>query len=111
LRSVDTDDEFVRYKLRTMFRLARHVARVDEIGDAVSDDDLDDLHQLLGHRPVSWHEGEAELERFVLADADTGRHDEALVVLFHKRNLRAQMLLGPAGSAMARHLPIQTFRD
>ena len=111
LRTVDTDDEYVRYKLRTMFRLARHVARVDEIGDAVSADDLDDLHQLLGHRPESWHEGEAELERFVLADATTGRHDEALVALFHKRNLRAQMLLGPAGSAMARHLPIQTFRD
>ena len=111
LRTVDTEDEYVRYKLRTMFRLARHVARVDEIGDAVSEHDLDDLHQLLGHRPTSWHEGEAELERFVLADADTGRHDEELVALFHKRNLRAQMLLGPAGSAMARHLPIQMFRD
>jgi aminoglycoside phosphotransferase (APT) family kinase protein len=111
LRTVDTDDEYIRYKLRTMFRLARHVARVDEVGDALSDDDLDDLHQLLGHRPPSWHEGEAELERFVLADADAGRHDEALVALFHKRNLRAQMLLGPAGSAMARHLPIQMFRD
>jgi aminoglycoside phosphotransferase (APT) family kinase protein len=111
LRTVDTDDEYVRYKLRTLFRLARHVARVDEIGDVVSEDDLDDLHQLLGHRPASWFEGEAELERFVLADADTGKHDEALVALFHKRNLRAQMLLGPAGSAMARHLPIQMFRD
>jgi hypothetical protein len=111
LRTVDTSDEFVRYKLRTLFRLARHSARVDEIGDAVSEADLDDLHQLLGHRPESWFEGEAELERFVLADAGTGRHDEALVALFHKRNLRAQMLLGPAGSAMARHLPIQTFRD
>jgi hypothetical protein len=108
---VATDDEFMRYKLRTMFRLARHAQRVDEIGDAVSEADLDDLHQLLGHRPESWFEGEAELERFVLADADTGRHDEALVQLFHKRNLRAQMLLGPEGSAMARHLRIQMFRD
>jgi hypothetical protein len=47
----------------------------------------------------------------VLSDADTGTYDEALVPLFHKRNLRAQMLLGPAGSAMARHLPIQMFRS
>ena len=76
-----------------------------------SEADLDDLHQLLGHRPESWFDGEAELERFVLADADTGRHDEELVQLFHKRNLRAQMLLGPEGSAMARHLRIQMFRD
>ena len=54
---------------------------------------------------------EIEAQRFVLADADTGRYDDALVQVFHKRNLRAQMLLGPAGSAMARHLPIQMFRD
>ena len=111
LRSINTDDEYLRYQLRTMFRLARHVARMDEIADAVSSNDLDDLHQLLGHRPDSWLEGEAQLERFVLADADTGAYDEQLVQLFHKRNLRAQMLLGPAGSAMARHLTIQSFRD
>lgn len=110
LRTVSADDEYLRYELRTMFRLARHVARLDEIGDAVSEADLDDLHRLLGHRPESWEEGEVELERFVLADADAGRHDEELLALFHRRNLRAQMLLGPAGSAMARHLRIQTFR-
>jgi aminoglycoside phosphotransferase (APT) family kinase protein len=111
LRTTEVDDEYLRYKLRTMFRLARHAARTDEIGDAVSADDLDDLQPLLGYRPDSWLEGEADLERFVLADADTGAHDEVLVQLFHKRNLRAQMLLGPAGSAMARHLPIQMFRS
>jgi aminoglycoside phosphotransferase (APT) family kinase protein len=111
LRTLETADEFVRYQLRTMFRLARHAHRVDEIGDAVSEADLDDLHQLLGHRPEDWFEGEAELERFVLADAGVGRYDDVLLPLLHKRNLRAQMLLGPAGSAMARHLRIQTFRD
>ena len=110
LQMVETDDEYLRYRLRTMFRLARHAARMDEIADASSEDDLDDLHRLLGHRPESWLEGEAELERFVLADAEIGRHDEELLRVFHKRNLRAQMLLGPAGSAMTRHLRIQTFR-
>lgn len=111
LRTVQIEDEYLRYKLRTMFRMARHAARIDEIGDAVSGADLDDLHELLGHRPESWLAGEAQLEQFVLANADTDRYDEALVTLFHKRNLRAQMLLGPAGSAMARHLRIQTFSD
>jgi aminoglycoside phosphotransferase (APT) family kinase protein len=105
-----TLDEHTRYRLRGAFRLARHAARIDEIGDASAEADLDDLHALLGRRPASWREGEAELERFVLADAAHGRHDAALVPLFHKRNLRAQALLGPAGSAMARHLPIQKFR-
>jgi len=46
----------------------------------------------------------------VLAHADTSQYDAALTELFHKRNLRAQMLLGPAGSAMTRHATIQTFR-
>jgi hypothetical protein len=58
---------------------------------------------------MSWQEGDAELDGFVLADAAVGRYDDDLVQLFHRRNLRAQMLLGPPGSAMARHLPIQRF--
>ena len=111
LQSIETDDEYLRYKVRTMFRLARHAARMDEIADQSSEDDLDDLHRLFGHRPESWLEGEAELERFVLADADSGRHDEQLLQVFHTRNLRAQMLLGPAGSAMTRHARIQSFRN
>ena len=111
LRSVETDDEFLRYKLRTMFRLARHVDRTDEIGGAVSGADLDDLHALLGRRPESRLAGEADLERFVLADATTGRYDEELLVLFHRRNLRAHMLLGPAGSAMTTHQRIQPVRN
>lgn len=111
LRSVQIADEYVRYQVRTMFRMARHASRLDEIGDALSDADLDDIHQLLGHRPESWLEGEAELERFVLANADTSRYDEQLLGLFHKRNLRAHMTLGPAGSAMTHHAKIQSFRD
>jgi aminoglycoside phosphotransferase (APT) family kinase protein len=105
------EDEFLRYRLRALFREARHAARAIDVGDAVSTDDLSDLQDLLGHRPADWATGEAELEAFVLADADTGAHDEELIRLFHARNLRAHQLLGPAGSAMATHLPIQSFRS
>jgi len=104
------DDEFLRYRLRALFREARHAARASEGGDAVSSDDLDELQGLLGYRPTDWSAGEADLEAFVLADAETGTHDKELLRLFHARNLRAHQLLGPAGSAMATHLPIQTFR-
>jgi len=110
LRSVDIADEFVNYQLRTMFRTARHLARRVEIGEQLEADDIADLTVLLGHRPASWTEGAADLERFVLADAAAGNHDRALLELFHKRNLRAHMLLGPAGSAMTRHNPPQPFR-
>jgi len=109
LGSVETDDEVLRYRLRTAFRTARHLARADEVGDAAVAADLEDLRDLLGHRPSGWREGEAELEAFVLADADDGGHDERLVGLFHRRHLRRQALLGPPGSAMTRHLPIQPF--
>ena len=108
LRSVSVGDPFVRHELRTLFRLARHLQRRDEIGDAVDDADLDDLERLLGARPHDGRDGEAKLEAFVLADT-AGRHDAELVRLFHKRNLRAHMLLGPAGSAMTRHHTIQQF--
>jgi hypothetical protein len=111
LSTMQTDDEYLRHQLRISFRVARHLMRFDEIGDAALEADLDDLHSLLGRRPADWQEGAEELERFVLADAALGKHDEELVRLFHRRNLRAQMLNGPAGSAMARHNPIQGFTD
>jgi aminoglycoside phosphotransferase (APT) family kinase protein len=107
LRSLDLADEYERHQLRIAFRLARHLQRFDEIGDALTDADLDDQHALLGRRPATWQEGDAALEEFVLADA--GAHDEELVQLFHRRYLRYKMLLGPAGSAMATHHPIQKF--
>ena len=107
LRSVVAADEFEQYRLRTAFRLARHLERVDEIGDACVAADLDDLHALLGTRPATWQDGDAALEAFVLAD--DGRHDVELVTLFHRRLWRAHQMLGPAGSAMTRHHPVQPF--
>ncbi len=109
LGSISVDDEFTRYQLRTMFRMARHAKRLDEIGNNLSEQDLDDLQLLLGYRPVSWLQGEADLERFVIANAAVSDFDEQLLHIFHKRHLRAQMTLGPAGSAMTHHATIQRF--
>jgi aminoglycoside phosphotransferase (APT) family kinase protein len=107
LRSLDLADEYERHQLRVAFRLARHLQRFDEIGDACTGADLDDLQAFLGRRPATWQEGDAALEAFVLADA--GTHDEELLQLFHRRYLRYKLLVGPAGSAMATHHPIQKF--
>ncbi len=102
------DDEYTRHQFRIFFRLARHLARVDEIGAAVDAANLDDLEALLGVRPATWQEGDAARERFVLED--DGRHDEALIRLFHRRTTRYLRLCGPAGSAIARHNPIPDFQ-
>lgn len=107
--SLSEDDELRQHQLRLAFRTARHLARVHEIGAAVEDADLDDLVPVLGFRPDSWAEGDALLERYVLADASTGEHDEQLVQLFHRRNLRTHTLLGPPGSKMVAHHPTQRF--
>ena len=109
LRNLDLADEYERHQLRIAFRLARHLQRYDEIGDACTEADLDDLRQFLPRRPATWQEGDAALEEFVLADG--GAHDEELLQLFHRRYLRYKMLCGPEGSAMARHEPIQKFRS
>ncbi len=109
LRTLDLADEYERHQLRIAFRLARHLQRFDEIGDACTEADLDDLRQFLPQRPSTWQEGDAALEAFVLAD--DGAHDEELLQLFHRRYLRYKMLCGPEGSAMARHEPIQKFRS
>jgi len=103
-RSLEThpvDDLVSRYRSRMSVRLVRHLERIDEIGAQVVEANLDDVHRLVGQRPGSWAEGEAELERFVLADA--GRHDEELVQLFHRRLHRARMLNGPSGSWITQH--------
>jgi hypothetical protein len=107
LRHFEAGDEYAQHQFRIAFRLARHLHRCDEIGDAIEQANLDDLEPLLGSRPGTWQEGDAALEAFVLADA--GRHDTELVRLFHRRTSRYLMLLGPAGSAIARHNPIPGF--
>jgi aminoglycoside phosphotransferase (APT) family kinase protein len=108
MQDFPASDESTAYEARAAFRLARHLQRFDEIGCQTQHDDLTDLEELLGERPGSWLAGEEQLERFVLADA--GKHDEQLVRLFNRRTQRLQMLLGPVGSAMAKHHRTQTFR-
>jgi hypothetical protein len=107
LRHFEANDDYAQHQVRIFFRLARHLQRSDEIGEAIERADLDDLEPLLGHRPASWREGDAALERFVLAD--DGRHDAELVRIFHRRLRRQLMLLGPSGSAIARHIPLPGF--
>lgn len=109
LGAMSAPDPELQHQARLAFRMARHLQRRSEIGDVLDAADLDDVHQLLGHRPADWIDAERQLEAFVIADAATGRYDEQLTILFHKRNLRTHMALGPAGSSMNRHYQCQRF--
>lgn len=108
LGSVAINEPFARYEVRNSFRLARHLLRRQEVGALLDDQDLGDLVPLLGHRPTDVSTADAELEQFVLSD--DGRHDEALIQLFYRRFLRANAVLGPAGSAMTVHRKVQPFK-
>jgi hypothetical protein len=107
--SVGADDDLVGHQLRLCFRMARHLQRLNEIGDDCAEAELDDVARVLGYRPDTWWDSDAALERFVLADAGAGVHDEQLVWLFHRRNLRRHAQLGPVGSKMVAHYPTQRF--
>jgi aminoglycoside phosphotransferase (APT) family kinase protein len=107
LRSISAGDAYAAYQVRIAFRLARHVERFDQIGQAVTEADREDLSRLVGRAPKSWDECETMLEDFVLADE--GRHDGELVVLFNRRWQRYKALMGPEGSAMSRHHRLQRF--
>ncbi|MCK0516780.1 phosphotransferase family protein [Williamsia sp. DF01-3] len=107
LRHFPAGDEQSKYEARLAFRLARHLQRVNEIGPILDQANLDDLEQLLGSRPASPQAGDAALEEFVLKN--DGAHDKELLHLFNRHCQRAQMLLGPAGSAMVTHHKPQPF--
>ena len=109
LRNTHTDDYLTNHELRLAFRMARHLHRASQIGDAIAEADLDDIKTVTGKRPATWWEGDEMLERFVLDDAKTGKYDEQLIWLFHRRNLRVHMQLGPEGSSMVKHYLMQRF--
>jgi aminoglycoside phosphotransferase (APT) family kinase protein len=109
LGAISVDDHERQHQLRLAFRMARHLQRRNQIGDDIDAADVDDVADLLGHRPTDWLDAQQRLEQFVIDDAKVGRHDEQLTILFHRRNLRTHMALGPPGSTMTRHYECQRF--
>jgi len=105
LRGLKSDDEYLAYKLRASYLLARYAQRADQVGTATTNLDVSETAELLGNRIDSWHEAEAALERFVLDD--DGTSDEQLVQLFYRRYVRLKNTLGPPGSGMSNHLAVK----
>jgi hypothetical protein len=87
-------DKARAYELGSLHRVALYLEQSDIYGPGFEDDNMADVAEILGHRPTSWKQAEAELERFVLGAGP--EHDAALVRLFYRRLAREEALLHPA---------------
>lgn len=87
------DDEFAAYRFDAVQRVAEYLRRADRMGAALEADDLDDVAELLGHRPASRALADAELEELV-EDEDPDL-EGPLVAYFHRRMLRDETLIDP----------------
>jgi hypothetical protein len=90
--SVGADSERA-YELDRMQRTAVYLDRADRYGAALDADDLDDVEKLLGRRPSSWQEADAQLEELVLASGP--ERDADFIRYFHRRLSREESLLYP----------------
>jgi hypothetical protein len=90
-----------------LFRLARHLRRVDEIGRQLEADDLADASRLVGHR-VESADLDASLVTFI-AEAGADR-DADVVRVLDRRARRQQLVLAPEGSMLLRHPRLRSLR-
>jgi aminoglycoside phosphotransferase (APT) family kinase protein len=95
------------YELAALGRIASHLKRVDEVGPALAAADLDELANLLGHRPDP-ADADAELVDFV--EHAGPEHEEALVRLLDARAQRMHLSMASPGSLMLRHPPLRSLR-
>ena len=102
-------DEFIGWRARCAYRLARHLQRVDEIGAAVDADNRADVATLVGAALTDDTQADAALLAFI--DRDGADNDIALLRLFATRLQRLHMTLGPADSLIVRHRQLQSFAD
>jgi hypothetical protein len=102
-------DEFVGWRARCAYRLARHLQRVDEIGASVDADNRDDIASLTQRELADDAQADDALLAFI--DGAEAAHDIELLQLFARRLQRLHMTLGPADSLIVRHRPLQTLTD
>jgi hypothetical protein len=91
------------------YRVARHLAQIDLIGDAIEEQQLDDAAELLGQRPRDLPELDAMLVELVTGAGPD--RDVELLGHLERRMQRQQMQIAPAGAAATRHNPLQPLPD
>jgi aminoglycoside phosphotransferase (APT) family kinase protein len=86
-------DDFARWRLGTLERLARYLRDVDERGPALDAEDAEEAAALLGRRPEGWWDTEAALVDLVRGAGP--ERDAELVRFFARRHERWWQLIEP----------------
>lgn len=81
------------YDLDRLQRTAIYLDRSDRFGPQLEAEDLDDVEKLLGKRPSTWQEADAQLEEVVLVAGP--ERDAEFIRYFHRRLSREEALLYP----------------
>ena len=87
------DDEERAYEYDRLQRTAIHLDLADRFGAELEAATLDDAAELLGARPATWQEADAQLEELVLASGP--ERDAEFIRFFHRRLVREESLLQP----------------
>jgi hypothetical protein len=82
------------YRLDTARRVAEYVREIDRRGARLEQQDQDEAGALLGRRPASWREADAEIERRAISGGRAER--PGLLRFLVRRSLRREALLGAA---------------
>ncbi|MFI5319916.1 MAG: phosphotransferase family protein [Myxococcota bacterium] len=100
-------DDYARYRLDLARRLATHLRNADAFGAALAAQELEEIARLVGTRPRSPAEADAELARFIAANE--GAADAPLAAYLYRRALREEALwrgaLGAGERAVFQPLP------
>lgn len=92
------DDPAEEFRLRGTAALARSAALGERIGPALDRADLDELGDVLGHRPEDLVSGLAELDELIAADPEA--HLDAHLRLLHRMEARREFVHEPMQDAM-----------
>ena len=95
------------YELVALGRIANHLKRVDEVGAAFEGANLDELTDLLGHRP---HPDDADAELVEFIERAGPENEEALVRLLDARAQRMHLTMASPTSLMLRHPALRSIR-
>lgn len=105
----DPGEVMRRWQARCDYRLARHLARVDEAGAAITRAELADAAEVVGR--VVRDRADADDALVALVAREDPALERTLLHYCNRRMQRASALLGPPDAQLVQHVPLQPLPD